>query len=121
MTLSTMEPNPAWDADSYPAVLAAFEGLDDDATVHVWGADWCGDCRSQLPDFAAALDAAGIDPEVYPVERDDDGKTGPKVEAYGVDLIPTVVVESADGVELARFEENARQPPAQYLAEQLSD
>jgi len=121
MTLSTMEPNPAWDADSYPAVVDAFESLADGATVHVWGADWCGDCRSQLPDFAATLDAAGVDPEVYPVERGDDGKTGPNVEAYGVDLIPTVVVESPDGEELARFEERERQPPAQYLAAQLSD
>jgi thiol-disulfide isomerase/thioredoxin len=121
MTLSTMEPNPAWDADSYPAVLDAFESLDDDATVHVWGADWCGDCRSQLPDLAAALDAAGIDPETYPVERDDDGKRGPKVEAYGVTLIPTVVVERGDGEELARFEEEERLPPAQHLAEELQD
>lgn len=123
VTLKTMEANPAWDADSYPDVLAAFEGLGDDATVHVWGADWCGDCRSQLPDFAAALDAAGVEPDVYPVERGDDGngKTGPKVEEYGVDLIPTVVVESGDGEELARFEEAERLPPAQYLAEELSD
>jgi len=116
-----MEPNPAWDAESYPAVLDAFEGLDEDATVHVWGADWCGDCRSQLPDLAAALDAAGIDPAVYPVERGDDGKTGPKVEAYGVELIPTVVVEDGSGEELARFEEQERLPPAQHLAEQLGD
>jgi thiol-disulfide isomerase/thioredoxin len=121
MSLSTMEPNPAWDADSYPAVRDAFEALDEDATVHVWGADWCGDCRSQLPDLAAALDAAGIEPEVYPVERGDDGKTGPKVEDYGIELIPTVVVENGSGEELARFEEQERQPPAQYLAGQLSD
>lgn len=122
VTLKTMEPNPAWDADSYPAVLAAFDDLGEDATVHVWGADWCGDCRSQLPDFAAALDAAGLDPEVYPVERGDDGgKTGPGVDEYGVDLIPTVVVADGDGEELARFEEAERLPPAQYLAEELSD
>lgn len=122
VTLKTMEANPAWDADSYPDVLAAFEGLGEDATVRVWGADWCGDCRSQLPDFAAALDAAGVEPVVYPVERgeDGDGKTGPEVEAYGVDLIPTVVVEGGDGEELARFEEAERLPPAQYLAEELS-
>lgn len=116
-----MEPNPAWDADSYPAVVDAFEALDEDATVHVWGADWCGDCRSQLPDLAAALDAAGVEPEVYPVERGDDGKTGPRVDEYGVELIPTVVVETVDGEELARFEEEERLPPAQHLAEELSD
>jgi len=121
MTLSTMEPNPAWDAESYPDVVAAFEDLDDDATVHVWGADWCGDCRSQLPDLAAALEAAGVEPETYPVERDDDGKTGPKVEEYSIELIPTVVVESGDGEELARFEERERLPPAEHLAGQLQD
>jgi thioredoxin 1 len=120
MSLKTMEANPAWDADSYPDVLAAFEALPEDATVRVWGADWCGDCRSQLPDFAAAMDAAGIDPEVYPVEREDGEKTGPKVDEYGVTLIPTIVVE-AGGEELARFEESERLPPAMYLAEELSD
>jgi thiol-disulfide isomerase/thioredoxin len=118
-----MEPNPAWDAASYPDVVAAFEGLGDDATVHVWGADWCGDCRSQLPDLAAALDAAGVEPETYPVERDADGggKTGPRVEAYDVTLVPTVVVEDDDGEALARFEEQERLPPAQYLADELEN
>jgi thiol-disulfide isomerase/thioredoxin len=118
-----MDPNPAWDAESYPAVVAAFEEVAEDggATVHVWGADWCGDCRSQLPDLAAAFDAAGVEPSVYPVERGDDGKTGPKVDAYDVTLIPTVVVEGSDGEELARFEEQERLPPAQYLADELEN
>jgi thiol-disulfide isomerase/thioredoxin len=120
MSLATMDPNPAWDADAYPEVLAAFEDLPADAIVRVWGADWCGDCRSQLPDFAAAMDAADIDPEVYAVERGDDGKTGPLVDEYGVTLIPTIVVE-AGGEELARFEEDERLPPAMHLAEELSD
>ncbi|GAA0275471.1 thioredoxin family protein [Halobacterium noricense] len=114
-----MEPNPAWDADSYPEVVAAFENLDDDVTVRVWGADWCGDCRSQLPDFAAALDAAGVENvEQYPVERDDGEKHGPKVEEYGIELIPTIIIER-DGEELARFVEEERVSPAVYLADQL--
>lgn len=121
MSLKTMEPNPAWDPESYPEVLAAFEELGDDVTVRVWGADWCGDCRSQLPDFAAALDAAGAaNVEHYPVEREDGEKVGPKVEAYDVDLIPTIVIER-DGDEFARFVEEERVEPAVYLAEQLQD
>jgi thioredoxin 1 len=121
MQLNTLEPNPAWDADSYPDVVDALSNLGDDVTVHVWGGDWCGDCRSQLPDFAAALEAADVQHvEVHPVEREDGGKTGPKLEAYGVERIPTIVVER-DGEELARFVENEPMGPAVHLAEQLQD
>ncbi|MFB6270288.1 MAG: thioredoxin family protein [Halobacterium sp.] len=121
MSLKTMEPNPAYDPDSYPEVIEAFESLGSDVTVHVWGADWCGDCRSQLPDFAAALEAAGVENvEHYPVEREDGEKYGPKVEEYGIELIPTIIIER-DGEELARFVEEERVSPAVYLAEQLQD
>jgi len=120
--LETMEPNPAWDADSYPDVVDALgrDGL----VFRVWGGDWCKDCRSQLPDFGAALDAAGVPEdqiEHYPVEKAEDGsKVGPKVEEYGIELIPTVVVER-DGEELARFVEEERQPIAVYLADRLRE
>jgi len=120
--LETMEPNPAWDADSYPDVVDALgrDGL----VFRVWGGDWCKDCRSQLPDFGAALDAAGVAEdriEHYPVEKAEDGsKVGPKVEEYGIELIPTVVVER-DGEELARFVEEERQPIAVYLADRLRE
>ena len=122
MELETMRPNPVWDADSYEDAVATFEALADDIVVKVWGGDWCKDCRSQLPDFGAALDAAGVENvEHYPVEKEDDGsKTGPQVEAYGIELIPTVVVEDAEtGEELARFVEEEDLPIAVYLAEQL--
>ena len=117
MTLETMEPNPVWNADAHAETvetLAAFA----DATFKIWGADWCGDCRSQLPDFAAALEAAGIPAdriEHYPVDRD---KEGEGVEAYGIEYIPTVVVER-DDEELARFVEEEPEPIASYLATQL--
>lgn len=118
MSLSTMEPNPAWDADSYPDVVDAFAALDNDAVVKVWGADWCGDCRSQLPDFAAALAAADVENvEQFAVDRE---KVGPQVEEYDVEYIPTVVVEGGDGEELARFVEAERFPPARHLAGELS-
>jgi len=119
--LETMRPNPAWSADAYEDAVEALseEGL----VVRVWGGDWCGDCRRQLPDFGAALDAAGVPDERvhhYPVETDADGsKTGPGVAEYGVELIPTVVVER-DGEEVARFVEDERVPIAVYLAERLS-
>jgi thiol-disulfide isomerase/thioredoxin len=91
-------------------------------TFRVWGGDWCGDCRAQLPAFAAALAAAGVPADrvhEYPVEKAADGsKTGPAVEAYGVDRIPTVVVER-DGEEVARFVEAADEPVAAYLAARL--
>jgi thioredoxin 1 len=122
MELETMRPNPVWDADSYEDAVDTFEALADDIVVKVWGGDWCKDCRSQLPDFGAALDAAGVENvEHYPVEKEDDGsKTGPNVEEYGIELIPTVVVEDAEtGEEIARFVEEEDAPIAVYLAEQL--
>ena len=117
-----MEPNPVWDADANADVVDALgvEGL----TYKVWGGDWCGDCRGQLPDFAAALDAAGVPDERiehYPVEKEDDGsKVGPRVEEYDIELIPTVVVER-DGEEVARFVEEEPVSTAQYLADELRE
>jgi thiol-disulfide isomerase/thioredoxin len=97
MELETMRPNPVFDENVYEDEVAVFEALADDIVVRVWGGDWCTDCRSQLPDFGAALDAAAVEHvEHYPVEKAEDGsKTGPQVEEYGIELIPTVVVERA--------------------------
>jgi thioredoxin 1 len=123
MELETMRPNPVFDAESYDDAVAVFESLADDIVVKVWGGDWCKDCRSQLPDFGAALDAAGVDAvEHYPVEKADDGsKDGPKVDEYGIELIPTVVVEdAATGEELARFVEEEDVPIVVHLAERLA-
>ncbi|WP_396612497.1 thioredoxin family protein [Haloferax sp. S1W] len=121
-TLETMQPNPEWDADGYEDAVATLGA--DDYTFKVWGGDWCGDCQDQLPNFGAALDAAGVDSshiEHYPVEKADDGsKIGPRVEEYGIEYIPTVVVE-LDGEEVARFVEEEADPIAVYLAEQLSN
>ncbi|PSQ41176.1 thioredoxin [Halobacteriales archaeon QS_9_68_42] len=123
MKLETMRPNPVWDAESYEDAVATFEAMADDVVVKVWGGDWCKDCRSQLPDFGAAMEAAGVDAvEHYPVEKADDGsKIGPGVEEYGVERIPTVVVEDDEGRELARFVEEAEVPLVVHLAEQLED
>ena len=119
--LETMQPNPAWDADSYPDVVDALSR--DSLVFKVWGGDWCKDCRSQLPDFGAALAAAGVPEENvdhYPVEKEDDGsKVGPGVDEYDIERIPTVVVER-DGAELVRFVEDADAPIAVYLAERLA-
>ncbi|KAB1188330.1 MULTISPECIES: thioredoxin family protein [Haloferax] len=120
-TLETMQPNPAWDAASYEDAVATLGAAD--YTFKVWGGDWCGDCRRQLPDFAAALDAAGVADEHiehYPVEKAGDGsKIGPLVDEYDIELIPTVVVEK-DGDEVARFVEEEAVPIAVFLADQLS-
>ena len=120
MQLDTMEPNPAWDAASYEEAVEALGR--DDYVFKVWGGDWCKDCRRQLPDFAAALDAAGVPDdriEHYPVEKADDGsKHGPNVDAYDIEYIPTVVVERG-GEEVARFVEAEPVPIAVHLADRL--
>lgn len=120
MSLETMEPTPTWDADSYADTVATFADLADEITVKVWGGDWCKDCRAQLPDFAAALDAAGIPEERIDDIAVDQDKQGPGVEEYGVEFIPTIVIER-DGEELARYVENEDRPAAVYLAERLRE
>ncbi|WP_336002894.1 TlpA family protein disulfide reductase [Halorientalis halophila] len=124
--LTTMEPDPVWDEDSYGETVETLSNLDDDVVFRVWGGDWCKDCRAQLPSFGAALVAAGVSEdriEHYPTEKEDDGsKTGPSVEEYGIEYIPTVVVEDGEtGEELARFVEEAEVPIAVYLANELED
>jgi len=121
--LETMRPNPAFSAAAYEDTLATWEAVADDVAVKVWGGDWCVDCRQQLPDFGAMLDAAGVDAvEHHPVEREDGEKVGPGVDEYGVERIPTVVVEDRDsGDELARFVEEADRPVAVSLAEALDE
>jgi len=119
--LETMRPNPAWDAASYEDVVAVLgrEGL----VFRVWGGDWCKDCRRQLPDFAAALEAAGVPDDrlvQYPVEKVDGEKTGPGMDAFDVAYIPTVIVEH-EGEEVARFVEDEAVPIAVYLAERLAE
>ncbi len=124
MRLETMEPNPVWDAEAHADVVEVLAVWADDVTVNIWGGDWCTDCRRQLPDFGAALEAAGVPDdriEHYPVEKEADGsKVGPGVEEYGIEFIPTVVVER-DGEELARFVEEEDDPIATYLADQLRE
>ena len=120
-----MEPTPTFDPEAYADVVETFAALDDDVRVHVWGGDWCKDCRALLPDFGAVLDAAGIPEERVVHHAVDDEKRGPGVEEYGVEFIPTIVVERADDdggrEELARFVESEDLPPAQYLAERLNE
>lgn len=124
MQLETMEPNPVWTEEAYTDTVDTLATLRHEVSYKVWGGDWCIDCRSQLPDFGAALDAAGVPDhriEEYAVEKDEDGtKVGPKVEEYDVEYIPTVVVER-NGAEVARFVEEEPVPIAVYLARELED
>lgn len=119
MTLETLTPDPDWEPEDHSESIEVLSGLDSTYVFRVWGDDGCKDCIAQLPGFAAALAAAGIaDEQVveYAVERLPDGKKrGPQVEAYGIERIPTVVVER-DGVEIARYVEDAAEPIAEYLA-----
>lgn len=119
--LESMRPAPTWDEGGREGTVAAL--ADESLTFHVWGGDWCSDCRGQLPAFAAALDAAGVPPErieEYPVEKVDGEKRGPGMAENGVEFIPTVIVRR-DGEEVARFVEEESVPVADYLARELSD
>ncbi|WP_135534440.1 TlpA family protein disulfide reductase [Halostella pelagica] len=139
MELDTMQPTPTFDETAYEDTVDTL-AAHDDLTYKVWGGDWCKDCRAALPDFAAALDAAGIPDdriEHYPVEREDGEKVGPLVEEYGIELIPTIIVErnstdsqnssaaddavERDGDEVARFVEEEDRPAATFIAEQLEE
>jgi len=120
--LETMEPNPVWVRDAYADTVGVLEKHATELTYHIWGGDWCKDCRAQLPDFGAALEAAGVpDSNIhhYPTEKAEDGsKTGPSVEEYDVEFIPTVVVAHG-GEEIARFVEEEPVPIAVYLADEI--
>jgi len=122
MTLETLSPGDADVGGIDQAVIDALAA--DDYRFKVWGGDWCGDCKRQLPPFAAALDAAGVPDdriEDFSVTKGPDGKEGPQVDAYGIDRIPTVVVETPDGEEIARFVEEAEGSIAEEVARQLAD
>lgn len=119
MALTTLEPNPAWASGAYEETVDILEAHDD-FVYKIWGGDWCPDCRSQLPDFGAALDAADV-PEANIEQYElDKNKQGPGVEKYDIDLIPTVVVER-EGEEVVRFVESESVPIAVYLAQRIEE
>ena len=71
--------------------------------------------------YRLSATAPGDDDQIehYPVKKEDDGsKTGPGVEEYGIEYIPTVVVER-DGEEIARFVESAEESIAVTLGTEL--
>lgn len=119
-TLKTMQPDPSWMPAGFEDDLAVLAG--EGSEYLIWGGDWCSDCRQQLPSFGAALRELGVSADRvhhYPVEKAEDGsKTGPLVEKYGIERIPTVVVER-DDEEVARFVEGADRPIVAELARQL--
>ena len=121
MSLETMQPNPTWDEASYEDAVATLEAHNDELVYKVWGGDWCKDCRKLLPDFGAALDAADVpDDRIEEIAVDED-KQGPGVDEYGIEYIPTVVVENDDGEGIVRFVEEEDLPPAIWLARRLEE
>jgi thiol-disulfide isomerase/thioredoxin len=120
MSLETMEPNPVWVEDAYADTVDVFNAYGAGLVFKVWGGDWCKDCRAQLPDFGAALAAAEIPEDNVEHFELDQNKQGPGVEEYGIEFIPTVVVEY-EGEEIARFVEEEPVPIAAYLADEIED
>lgn len=118
MSLETMRPNPTWDAASYEDTVDALAARED-LTYKVWGGDWCKDCRALLPDFGAALEAAGVPDERIDEIAVDQDKQGPGVDEYDIEYIPTIVVEDESGEEAVRFVEDEDVPPAVWLAQEL--
>ena len=119
MELETLRPNPSWDEAGYADAVETLARRSDTLTYRVWGGDWCKDCRALLPDFGAALAAAGVPEERIHHQVVDEDKQGPGVEEYGIEYIPTIVVEDESGSEVARFVESEAVPPAVYLAERI--
>lgn len=120
MALETLEPNPVWTADAHADTIDVLEAYNDELVYKVWGGDWCKDCRAQLPDFAAALDAADVPEERIEHHELDRDKRGPGVDEYDVEFIPTVVVER-DGEEVCRFVEDEGLPIAISLARRIEE
>ncbi|AEH37717.1 TlpA family protein disulfide reductase [Halopiger xanaduensis] len=121
MSLETMNPNPTWDAASYEDAVDTLEEHNDELVYKVWGGDWCKDCRALLPDFGAALDAAEVPADRIEEIAVDEDKQGPGVDEYGIEYIPTIVVENDDGEEITRFVEEEDLPPAIWLAQRVED
>ena len=118
--METTEPSPEWDAGAHSETVEVIESAVGEVTYRVWGADWCGDCRDVMPDFFAALDAAGVPDEEMKVYEVDENKEGELTDEYDVTLIPTIVVEREEsGEEMFRFEESEDRPAADYVAEKL--
>jgi len=120
MALATLEPNTAWTSGAYEETVDVLEAYNEELVYKVWGGDWCPDCRSQLPDFAAALNAAGVPDEQIEQYELDENKEGPGVEEYDIEFIPTVVVEH-EGTECCRFVESEAVPIAVYLAQRIRE
>ncbi|WP_132060379.1 thioredoxin family protein [Halorussus amylolyticus] len=116
--METTRPSQTWDAEAHSEVVSAIESGIGEVTYKVWGADWCGDCRAVMPDFFAALDAAGVPDDEIETYEVDENKHGEGTDEYDVTLIPTIIVER-DGEEIARFEESEDVPAATYVADRL--
>ena len=122
MRLETMTPDPEWEAADHREAVRTVAAVGTSVTFLVWGDDGCGDCQRVLPGFGALLAAADVPPDRvvhYPVERLPEGrKRGPRVDEYGIERIPTIVVER-DGEEVVRFVEDEDLGVEAFIAEGL--
>jgi hypothetical protein len=73
-----------------------------------------------LPDFGAALEEAEVPSDRVVEHVLDPDKEGPGVEEYGIEHVPTVVLEH-EGEEIGRFVEDEGMPIAVYLADAIRE
>lgn len=122
MRLETMRPDPKWKAADHREEVRTVAAVGDSVTFLVWGDDGCSDCQRVLPRFGALLEAAGVSRDrviTYPVERLPEGrKRGPRVDEFGIERIPTIVV-ARDYEEVVRFVEDEELSVEAFIAKGL--
>jgi|APHM01.1.fsa_nt_gi Thioredoxin. len=120
MKLEAMTPNPVWVADAYAETVRTLRAHNNAVVYKIWGGDWCKHTRGQLPDFAAALEAADVPADRIEEHVVDENKQGAGVDRYNIERIPTVVIEH-NGDSVGRYVEEDDQPIAVWAADQLAD
>lgn len=120
MELEAMTPNPVWVADAYVETVSILRAYNNAVVYKIWGGDWCKHTRGQLPDFAAALEAADVPAGRIKEHVVDESKQGAGVDSYEIERIPTVVIEH-NGEPLGRYVEEDDQPIAVWAADRLVD
>lgn len=96
--------------DPNPEIIKKIESSIKETEIKVFTADWCPDCRIQLPRFFAVIMALGIEDfglELFEVDRTKKDQLG-MAEELGVMAIPTFIF-FRNGNELGRIIERPKE------------